>query len=67
MSSVYLDNLKMLLNKCKFVCLTHSETKQTKMLEFGAEKVIAGHCKSPKLLKGFGEGIFKGKVRKGRG
>ena len=54
----YLDDLKMLLNKCKFVCLKHSETKQTKILAFGA-----GHCKSPKLLEGFWEGIFKGKVR----
>ena len=44
----YLDDLKMLLNKCKFVCLTHSETKQTKILAFGAEKeLLQGIAKVP--------------------
>ena len=44
------------------MCLTHGETKQTEMSEFGAEKVLLqGHArrwvthalKSPEILEGF--------------
>ena len=70
MSSVYLDNLKMLLNKCKFVCLTHSETKQTKMLESGAERLAAGSGRESrqfvlqrlKLSHGFDGRVFIGTI-----
>ena len=58
--------------KCKFVCPTHSEAKQTETLEVGAEKdLLQGHAgrkggsypKSPELLEGFQQSTFKGEVR----
>ena len=52
MSSMYLDDLKMLLNKYKFVGLTHSETKQTKMLEFGAEKELLQESQTSRRVSG---------------
>ena len=34
------------VTKCKLVCPTHTETKQTKMLEFGKEKGLSqGHAR----------------------
>ena len=55
----------------RFVCLTHSEAKQTKMSEFGAEKgllqgtarQVAHAVKIPELPTGFQHCIFKGQVR----
>ena len=50
--------------KCNFMCLMQSEDKQTKMLEFGAEKgLLQGHArrqvahaqKTQNSLKGFRE------------
>ena len=33
-----LERIPITYPDCKLVCLIHSEAKQTKMLEFGAEK-----------------------------
>ena len=34
------------VTKCKFVCPAHTETKQTKMLEFGKKKGLSqGHAR----------------------
>ena len=55
----------------KFVCLRHSKVKQTKMLEFGAEKVLLRGpskekgwlvLKRPELLDGSQGRAFKGKI-----
>ena len=55
----------------KFVCLTCSEAKQTKMSEFEAEKgLLQGPCKKnrqlmlkkPKLLDGFRGRVLIGKI-----
>ena len=47
------------------VCVPETQWDQTNQNIgiWSRERVIAGHCKSPKLLEGFWEGIFKGKVR----
>ena len=54
------------------MCLTHSEAKQTKTLEFGAEKCLMQGpskeygwlmLKRPKLTGGFQGSVFKGKMR----
>ena len=64
------------VTECKFVCLTHVETKQTEMSEFGAEKgLLQGHARGggwlvprkPQIPEGFQQSTFKGKVREGRG
>ena len=56
------------------MCSRHSETKQIKTLEFGAEKgLFQGHARRPvahtrkntQLLKGFQQDSFKSKVRVG--
>ena len=55
--------------------LTHSKAKQTEMSESGAEKgLLQGHAEMgglcpqiPELSEGFQQGIFKGKMREGRG
>ena len=54
----------------KFVCLRHSEARQTEILEFGvycrAMKERGGSCpKKLQLPKGFQQNIFKGQVRDG--
>ena len=55
----------------KFMCPAHSEAKQTKVLEFGAEKGLLWgpskedrqlKLKRPKLPDGFQGRVFKGKI-----
>ena len=57
--------------ECKFVCLMHSEAKQTKRSEFGAVKdLLQGQArrmgdscsKTPKLPDGFQGEVFIGKI-----
>ena len=39
-------HFSVIVTKGKFVCLTHSEAKQTDMLEFGAEgDLLQGHAR----------------------
>ena len=63
------------VTECKFVCPMHIEGKQTKMLDFGAEKslLLQGHARrqvahapqNPNSLKGFSKAFLK--ARRGRG
>ena len=62
--------------KPKFVCLMHSEAKQTKTSEFGAEKsLLQGPCKENRWLMlerlqlpdGFQGNVFIGKISGGGG
>ena len=64
-----------IVTQCKFMWSTHSESQQTEMFEFGAEKgLLQGHArrwvvcdpKPPEPLKGICQSIFF-KARWGRG
>ena len=60
-------------NAC--VCPAHSEAEHTETPRFGAKKgLLQGHTRrwvahtpNPKLLEGFQQSLFKGKVEEGRG
>ena len=70
--ATHMENDSYPVNEHKFVCLAWSEAKQTETSEFGAEKGLfqghAGRCvacatQTPKLIEGFQQSTFKGKVR----
>ena len=63
-----LERIPITYPDCKLVCLIHSEAKQTKMLEFGAEKdLMQGWARRTgslcseylELPEGFQQSIFK--------
>lgn len=64
------------VTKCKFMCLVHSEAKQSKTLGLGTEKdSLLGHARrmggsyptNPQFPKGFQQTIFKDKMREEQG
>ena len=56
------------VTECMFMCLMHSKTKQTEMLAFGVERLIALPCKETgglclKSSEGFQQSTLKDHMR----